>query len=128
MRVVEWIGRVQVEHVNFFVIVLFLGLLKKQNSEALSTAEAEYVAAGACCAQVLWMKHTLLDYDLHFDHIKIFCDNTSTIHMTKNANQHSKLSTLTFGITFLEIIMRKVILTLIMFLPIFNFPIFLQNH
>ena len=35
---------------------------KKQNSVALSTAEAEYVAAGACCAQVLWIKHTLLDY------------------------------------------------------------------
>ena len=63
---------------------------KKQNSIALSTAEAEYVAAGACCAQVLWMKHTLLDCDLHYNHIKIFCDNTSTIHMTKNTNQHSK--------------------------------------
>jgi len=36
------------------------------------------------------MKYTLLDYDLHFDHIKIFCDNISTIHMTRNANQHSK--------------------------------------
>ena len=64
---------------------------KKQNSIAFSTAEAEYVAVGACCAQVLWMKHTLLDYDLQYDHIKIFCDNTSTIHMTKNANQHSKI-------------------------------------
>jgi hypothetical protein len=29
---------------------------KKQNSVALSTDEAEYVAAGACCAQLLWMK------------------------------------------------------------------------
>ena len=36
------------------------------------------------------MKHTLLDYDLHYDHIKIFCDNTITIHMTINTNQHSK--------------------------------------
>ena len=36
------------------------------------------------------MKHTLLDHDLHYDHVKIFCDNISTIHMTKNANQHSK--------------------------------------
>ena len=45
---------------------------KKQNSVALSTAETEYVTAGACCAQVFWMKHTLLDYDLHYDHIKIF--------------------------------------------------------
>ena len=59
MRVVEWIGRVLVEHVNFLVIVLFHGLLRKKNSVALSTAEAEYVAVGACCAQVLWMKHTL---------------------------------------------------------------------
>ena len=42
----------------------------------------------AYCAQVLRMKHTLLDYDLHY--IKIFYDNTSIIHMTKNANQHSK--------------------------------------
>ena len=29
---------------------------KKQNSIALSTAEAEYLAAGLGCAQVLWMK------------------------------------------------------------------------
>jgi hypothetical protein len=29
---------------------------KKQTSVALSTAEAEYVAAGQCCAQLLWMR------------------------------------------------------------------------
>jgi len=29
---------------------------KKRNSVALSTAEAEYIAAGACCAQILYMK------------------------------------------------------------------------
>jgi hypothetical protein len=28
---------------------------KKQNSVALFTVEAEYVAVGACCAQLLWM-------------------------------------------------------------------------
>ena len=28
---------------------------KKQNSVALSTAEAEYISAGACCAQILYM-------------------------------------------------------------------------
>jgi hypothetical protein len=39
----------------------FLGRLfvswpsKKQNSVALSTAKAEYVAAGSHCAQLLWM-------------------------------------------------------------------------
>ncbi|XP_066324042.1 uncharacterized mitochondrial protein AtMg00810-like [Miscanthus floridulus] len=35
---------------------------KKQNLVALSTTEAEYVVAGACCAQLLWMKQTLNDY------------------------------------------------------------------
>jgi hypothetical protein len=35
---------------------------KKQNSVALSTAEAEYISAGACCAQILYMKQSLLDY------------------------------------------------------------------
>ena len=63
---------------------------KKQNSVSLSTAEAESAPAGVCCARVLWMKHTLFNYDLHYDHIKIFCDNISTIHMIKNANQHGK--------------------------------------
>ena len=36
------------------------------------------------------MKHTLLDYDLHYERTKIFCDNTSINYMTENANQHSK--------------------------------------
>jgi hypothetical protein len=35
---------------------------KKQNSVALSTAEAKYIAAGHCCAQLLWMRQTLRDY------------------------------------------------------------------
>jgi hypothetical protein len=29
---------------------------KKQNSIALSTTEAKYVAVGSCCAQLLWMR------------------------------------------------------------------------
>ena len=35
---------------------------KKQNSVALSTAEAEYISAGSCCTQLLWMRQTLRDY------------------------------------------------------------------
>jgi hypothetical protein len=35
---------------------------KKQNSVALSTVEAEYIVAGACCTQIIYMKQTLLDY------------------------------------------------------------------
>ncbi|KAI4312035.1 hypothetical protein MLD38_036891 [Melastoma candidum] len=63
---------------------------KKQASVALSTAEAEYVAAASCCAQLLWMRQQLEDYGFKFDNIPIRCDNTSAINLTKNLVQHSR--------------------------------------
>jgi hypothetical protein len=62
---------------------------KKQNSVALSTAEAEYIAAGACCAQILYMKQTLLDYGVVLDKVPLLCDNESTVKITNNSVQHS---------------------------------------
>jgi hypothetical protein len=35
---------------------------KKQNSVALSTTEAEYITAGHCCVQLLWMRQTLIEH------------------------------------------------------------------
>jgi hypothetical protein len=49
----------------------------KQNSIALSTAEAEYVAADACCAQLLWMRFTLRDFGCKFSKVPLLCDNES---------------------------------------------------
>lgn len=63
---------------------------KKQVSVALSTVEAEYIAAGSCCAQILWMKQQLLDYGLKLNKTPIRCDNTSAINLTKNPIQHSR--------------------------------------
>jgi hypothetical protein len=63
---------------------------KKQNSDALSTAGAEYVAAGACCAQLLWMKQTLSDYGCKFSNIPLLCDNESAIKLANNPVQHSR--------------------------------------
>ncbi|KAK8933646.1 hypothetical protein KSP39_PZI015791 [Platanthera zijinensis] len=40
---------------------------KKQTSVAISTAESEYVAAGSCCAQLLWMQHQLKDYGIQIE-------------------------------------------------------------
>ncbi|KAL6342257.1 hypothetical protein AAG906_006882 [Vitis piasezkii] len=56
---------------------------KKQNSVALSMAEAKYIAAGLCCAQILRMKQTLSDFNLSFEHVPIKCDNTSAINISK---------------------------------------------
>jgi hypothetical protein len=63
---------------------------KKQNSVALSTAEAEYISAGSCCAQLLWMKQTLLDYGVKFKEIHLLCDNESAIKIANNLVQHSR--------------------------------------
>jgi hypothetical protein len=63
---------------------------KKQNSVAISTAEAEYVSAGSCCAQLLWMKSTLKDYGLNFKNVPLLCDNESAIKMTQNPVQHGR--------------------------------------
>ncbi|KAL8096136.1 hypothetical protein AgCh_037185 [Apium graveolens] len=62
---------------------------KKQKSISTSTAEAEYIAAGSCCTQILWMKNQLLDYGLTYFKIPIYCDNQSAIAMTGNPVQHS---------------------------------------
>ena len=63
---------------------------KNKNSVALSTAKAEYIYAGSCCAQILWMKQQLSDYGIVLDHIPIKCDNTSAINISKNPVLHSR--------------------------------------
>ena len=63
---------------------------KKQNSVALSTAEAEYIAAGSCCAQILYMMQTLLDYNVVLKKVPLLCDNESAVKLANNPVQHSR--------------------------------------
>nr|GEV24514.1 hypothetical protein [Tanacetum cinerariifolium] len=52
--------------------------------------EAEYVAAAGCCAQVFSIKSQLVDYDVLYDNVPIFCDNTSAIAIFNNLVLHSR--------------------------------------
>ncbi|KAK6164186.1 hypothetical protein DH2020_001050 [Rehmannia glutinosa] len=63
---------------------------KKQNSIATSIAEAEYIAAGSCCSQVLWMRQQLRDYEIEEKEIPIMGDNTSAIAITQSPVFHSR--------------------------------------
>jgi len=56
---------------------------------ALSTVEAEYIAAGVCYAQILYLKQSLLDYGVILDRIPLLGDNESAIKITNNPVQHS---------------------------------------
>nr|GEY28714.1 protein reticulata-related 1, chloroplastic [Tanacetum cinerariifolium] len=62
---------------------------KKQNCTAMSSAEAEYVALSARCAQVMWMRTQLQDYGFNYNKIPLYCDSHSAIAISCNPVQHS---------------------------------------
>ncbi|GJY55344.1 putative ribonuclease H-like domain-containing protein [Tanacetum coccineum] len=47
-------------------------LSKKQKSTAISTTEVEYISMSGCCAQILWMRSQLIDYDFAFNNIPLY--------------------------------------------------------
>lgn len=64
---------------------------KKQAVVTLSTTEAEYVAAAACACQSIWMKRVLKQLSSYQRKcIPVFCDNSSTIKLSKNPILHGR--------------------------------------
>ena len=63
---------------------------KKQQTVSNSTAEAEYIVAGSCCAQILWIRNQLRDYGFMLSKIPILCDNISAIAISNNPVQHPR--------------------------------------
>ncbi|XP_050889810.1 secreted RxLR effector protein 161-like [Lathyrus oleraceus] len=64
---------------------------RKQPIVTLSTTEAEYVAAAACAYQAMWMKMVLKSLCCDNNECTtIFCDNSSTIKLSKNTVLHKK--------------------------------------
>ncbi|CAL2258380.1 unnamed protein product [Prunus armeniaca] len=63
----------------------------KQNTVALSTAEAEYVSAAEATSQAKWLRFVLEDFgEEQIEGTQIMCDNTSAIAMAKNPVFHQK--------------------------------------
>ncbi|GJV97284.1 retrovirus-related pol polyprotein from transposon TNT 1-94, partial [Tanacetum coccineum] len=63
---------------------------KKQDCTTTSSAEAEYVALSASCAQVIWMRTQLKDYGYNYKKIPLYCDSQSAIEISCNPVQHSR--------------------------------------
>ncbi|GJU28178.1 hypothetical protein Tco_1166799 [Tanacetum coccineum] len=68
----------------------------------MSSAEAEYVVIAGCCAQVLLIKSQLAYYDVLYDKVPIFCDNTSSISISKNPVLHSRTKHIDIGYHFIR--------------------------
>eukprot|EP00253_Pinus_taeda_P014762 PITA_14762 len=86
----------QKEHIR---ILLLLGsasiswMSRKHKSVALSTVEAEYIAASMACYEVYWLKKLFNELFKHvLDTTIIYCDNQSGRHLSKNLvfHDHSK--------------------------------------
>lgn len=64
---------------------------KNQSCTSQSTAEAEYVVAYMNCTQAMWMRHILEGLKIEISEpIKILCDNTSVINISKNHVLHAR--------------------------------------
>lgn len=78
-----------------FVFMLGSGAVswssKKQYVVALSTTEAEYIAAALCACQCVWLRRVLEKIGVEEKtSTEIMCDNSSTIQLSKNPVFHGK--------------------------------------
>ena len=101
---------------------------KKQNSVALSTAEAEYILAGSCCAQLLWIKATLNDFGIKFKQVPLLYDNESAVKLTNNPVQHSRIKHIDVRHHFIRDHQQKGIFVLRVWAPKINLPISSPSH
>ncbi|KAE8187009.1 hypothetical protein CF336_g6746, partial [Tilletia laevis] len=65
---------------------------RKQGAVALSTAEAEYIAAGVAGREAMLLKGALTAAGQHCGTIKIHCDNQAAIKLVKSPGSHHNRS------------------------------------
>ena len=77
-----------------YVFSLFGGAVswmsKIQSVVALSTTEAEYIAATHASKEAVWLQRLCSSMGLVQQAIRIFCDSQSAIFLAKNPTYHSK--------------------------------------
>ncbi|GJW86542.1 putative RNA-directed DNA polymerase [Tanacetum coccineum] len=61
-----------------------------QKCVALSTTEAEYMAATEACKELLWLKRFLQELGFKKQRYAVLCDNQSAIHLAKNSMFHKR--------------------------------------
>lgn len=66
-------------------------LSKLQTTVALSTTEAEYMAATQACKKVIWIQRLLEELRHKQLKIIVYCDSQSALHIARNLAFHSKI-------------------------------------
>ena len=63
---------------------------KLQKCVALSTTEAEFIAAVEATKDLLWLRKFTIELGMKQEKYVLFCDNQSAIHLSKNSSFHSR--------------------------------------
>ncbi|KAH9752597.1 hypothetical protein KPL71_014753 [Citrus sinensis] len=63
---------------------------KLQTVVALSTTEAEYMAATQACKEAIWIQRLLKELGHKQQKIPVFCDSQSALHIARNPTFHSR--------------------------------------
>jgi hypothetical protein len=63
---------------------------KLQKVVALSTTEAEYVAATEASKEMIWLQRFMEELGKKQENNRLYCDSQSAIHLAKNSAFHSK--------------------------------------
>ncbi|GKD86144.1 retrovirus-related pol polyprotein from transposon TNT 1-94 [Tanacetum coccineum] len=79
-------GKITSGGIQFLGDKLVSWMSKKQDYTSMSMAEVEYVVLSASCAQVLWMRTQLNEYNK----IPLYCDSQSAMAISCNPMQHSR--------------------------------------
>ena len=61
-----------------------------QETVALSTTKAEYIAASDACKEANWLKGILDEIGRTQEKVNVFCDSQSAIHLATDPAYHSK--------------------------------------
>lgn len=64
---------------------------RRQSTIALSSTEAEYIASASAAKEAMWIRQLMTDIGYHqWKELPLYCDNTSTIALTKNPRNHDR--------------------------------------
>ena len=61
-----------------------------QDTIALSTTEAEYMAAVDATNEALWLRGLVETFSIIQDSVRVHCDSQGAIHLTKNHRYHKR--------------------------------------
>ena len=108
----DWASSADRKSISGHVVTIAGGAVawgaKKQNNVALSTAEAEYLAAVQTAKQVIWFSSLFseLSYSMP-DTPTIFCDNQAAISISHHPEHHSKTKHIDIACHFLRDMVQK---------------------